>query len=105
MELFETRICTPAAVLFLDCPEEVMQERLLKRAETSGRVDDTIAIIRKRFKTFTETTTPVIEHFRTQDKVIRNDAGKDTDAVYEQIQVMMEEKFGDVLKTSKRGRD
>lgn len=78
-----------------------MQERLLKRAETSSRVDDNIAIIRKRFKTFTETTMPVIDHFRTENNVIRIDTTKDADAVYGEIQVMMEEKFGNILKTSK----
>ena len=78
-----------------------MQERLLKRAETPGRVDDNIAIIRKRLKTFTETTMPVIDHYRTQNKVIRIDVAKDADAVYGEILVMMVEKFGNILKTSK----
>ncbi|KAH7393183.1 hypothetical protein BKA64DRAFT_79305 [Cadophora sp. MPI-SDFR-AT-0126] len=98
VELFESTIGPPAIVLFLDCPEDVMQDRLLKRAEMSRRVDDNIAIIRKRFKTFTQTTMPVIEHFRTQDKVVQMDATKVVDAVYRDIQVMMEEKLGNVLR-------
>ncbi len=36
-------------VLFFDCPEDVMLCRLLKRGETSGRTDDNITSIRKRF--------------------------------------------------------
>lgn len=38
-------------VLFYDCPEETMEERLLERGKTSGRTDDNIESIRKRFKT------------------------------------------------------
>ena len=38
-------------VLFYDCSEELMEERLLERGKTSGRTDDNIESIRKRFKT------------------------------------------------------
>ena len=36
-------------MLFLDCPERVMVERLIKRGETSGRTDDNEESIRKRY--------------------------------------------------------
>ena len=35
-------------VLFFDCPEEVMEQRLLSRGKTSGRADDNIESIKKR---------------------------------------------------------
>jgi UMP-CMP kinase len=38
----------PEFVLFFDCPEEVMERRLLARNE--GRTDDNIETIRKRFR-------------------------------------------------------
>ena len=38
----------PELVLFFDCPEDVMVERLLERGKTSGRSDDNEATIRKR---------------------------------------------------------
>lgn len=38
----------PEFVLFFDCPEAVMEKRLLGRQE--GRTDDNIETIRKRFK-------------------------------------------------------
>ena len=38
----------PDFVLFLDCPEEVMEKRLLGRQE--GRTDDNIDSIKKRFR-------------------------------------------------------
>ena len=42
------------AVLALDCPEEVLISRLLKRGETSGRTDDNVETARKRFHTYNE---------------------------------------------------
>ncbi len=38
----------PQFVLFFDCPEEVMEKRLLGRNQ--GRTDDNIETIRKRFR-------------------------------------------------------
>lgn len=35
-------------VLFLDCDEKVMEERLITRGQTSGRTDDNAETIRKR---------------------------------------------------------
>lgn len=37
--VFEGDISTPHAVLFFDCPEDLMEKRLTKRGETSGRSD------------------------------------------------------------------
>jgi UMP-CMP kinase len=66
---FEEKVCESKFVLFFDCPEEEMLKRLLKRGETSGRVDDNIESIRKRFQTFRETSYPVIEHYKQKGKV------------------------------------
>ena len=43
---FERTVCPSALTLFLNCPEEVMEQRLLKRGETSGRDDDNADSIR-----------------------------------------------------------
>jgi len=58
-------------LLFFDCPEEVMEKRLLKRGETSGRSDDNIESIKKRFRTFVQQTMPVVQYYEKQNKVIR----------------------------------
>lgn len=47
-----------AGVLLYDCPQDVMEERLLDRGKTSGRTDDNVESIRKRFKTFHNETEP-----------------------------------------------
>lgn len=56
-------------MVFLECTEEVMEERLLKRGETSGREDGNSETIKKRFNTYIEKTLPVIEHYGTMNKV------------------------------------
>jgi len=51
--------------------DETMKARLLKRAETSGRVDDNEETIKKRLKTFHDLTQPVIDHYAKQSKVCK----------------------------------
>lgn len=38
--------------LLFECSEKVMEERLINRGKTSGRIDDNPESIKKRFKTF-----------------------------------------------------
>ncbi|RKO90276.1 adenylate kinase-domain-containing protein, partial [Blyttiomyces helicus] len=66
---FEEEVCPSKFVLYFECPEEEMLKRLLKRGETSGRADDNIESIRKRFATFRDTSYPVIEHYEKLGKV------------------------------------
>lgn len=47
-------------ILYFNCSEEVMKQRILKRGETSGRVDDNVDVIVKRFNTYKNETYPVI---------------------------------------------
>lgn len=65
-----TQVCPGSAVLFLTCPEEVLLQRLLERGKTSGRDDDNAESIKKRFRTFIETSMPVVDHYRKEGKVI-----------------------------------
>jgi adenylate kinase family enzyme len=54
------------AVLFLECPEDVLEARLLLRGLSSGRSDDNLESARKRFKTYVETTLPVVKYFEVR---------------------------------------
>jgi UMP-CMP kinase len=72
-------------ILFFDCPEDVMEKRLLKRGETSGRSDDNIASIKKRFKTFQTESMPVIEYYDKQKKVVFVNADRDPKVIFEEI--------------------
>ncbi|CEO94808.1 hypothetical protein PBRA_003621 [Plasmodiophora brassicae] len=72
-------------ILFLDCPESVMESRLLSRGQTSGRTDDNIESIRKRFLTYQEQTKPIIDHFDALGKVRRVIASDPVDKVFQNV--------------------
>jgi len=72
-------------LLFVDCSEETMLERLLERGKTSGRSDDNIESIRKRFVTYEKATKPIIEHFESLGLVRRVDANRSAELVYEDV--------------------
>lgn len=91
---FEDTVCKGRYVLFYDCPEEEMQRRLLERGKTSGRTDDNAESIQKRFKVFVETSMPVVDYFDRQGRVIKIDATKTPEGVYEETRRKLEEKLG-----------
>ncbi|OLL27167.1 Uridylate kinase isoform B [Neolecta irregularis DAH-3] len=70
---FEEDVCGSRFTLLFDCDEATMLSRLLKRGETSGREDDNIESIKKRFRTFVETTMPVVEYMESKGKVLKVD--------------------------------
>jgi len=79
---FEEDVCTSSLVLFYTTDEETMLKRLLKRGETSGRDDDNIESIKKRFVTYRDTTMPVIEHYQKQAKVAEIDSSSTVEEVH-----------------------
>ncbi len=56
------------SVLYFEVADETMVKRLLKRAETSNRVDDNEETIKKRLATFHSVTQPVIDYYHEQGK-------------------------------------
>lgn len=78
----------PQFILFFECPEEVMEKRLLGRNQ--GRVDDNIETIRKRFKVFIESSLPVVSHYEECGKVHKIDATKNPDEVFETIKPLFQ---------------
>ena len=66
-----------------------MSERLINRGKTSGRTDDNAESIKKRFKTFVETSMPVVEYFEKQGKVVKIMAVKSPDEIYKDVQKAM----------------
>lgn len=80
-------------VLFFECPEQEMERRLLKRGETSGRVDDNLTAIRKRFSVFRSTTMPVVEMFRERGQLAIVSCANSTNGVYAETKRVFEELF------------
>ncbi|KAF5357832.1 hypothetical protein D9756_001801 [Leucocoprinus leucothites] len=82
-ELFDDTICLSALTLFYDTTEKVLTDRLLERAKTSGREDDNLDSILKRFRTYKEETMPVIERYQSQNKVVQIDSSGTIEQVYQ----------------------
>lgn len=91
---FEDEVCPCKFTLFFDCPEAVLEKRLLKRGETSGRSDDNIESIKKRFRTFIEASMPVIDMFEQEGKVVKVYSGSGVDEVYREVKDVMNKKLG-----------
>ena len=80
-----SELCKLESVLFIDCQEEELQNRLISRGLTSGRSDDNFASAKKRFQTYRESTLPIIEHYDKQDMVARVRGDQTVENVYEDL--------------------
>ncbi|KAI5969503.1 URA6 [Candida margitis] len=89
---FENTIAKSSLTIFFECPEQVMLQRLLERGKTSGRADDNIESIRKRFKTFIDTSMPVVDYFDKQGKVIKVRCDHPVPVVAKQVLEALKEK-------------
>ncbi|GME68797.1 unnamed protein product [[Candida] boidinii] len=84
-KMFENTVVRSQFTLYFECPEEVMLRRLLERGKTSGRADDNIESIKKRFRTFTETSYPVVEYYEKQGRVCKVQCDQPVDEVYSKV--------------------
>lgn len=58
-------------LIYIECSEKVMEERLIERGKTSGRADDNPETILKRFATFKKETAPIIDKYEKDGIVLR----------------------------------
>ena len=72
-----------AVVLTVDAEELV--QRLMQRAQTDGRADDTEDVIRRRQEIYTEQTEPLIEVYRGRGLLIEVDGMGEVDDVTQRI--------------------
>lgn len=76
-----------------------MQERLLNRGKTSGRSDDNAESIKKRFKTFVETSMPVVDYFAKEGRVVEIKAVRSPEEIYETVKEKLKERGIEPLKS------
>lgn len=98
--IFDDTVCRSRFTLFLQCSEKVMLERLLERGKTSGRTDDNEESIKKRFRTFEETSMPVVDYYRKQDRVVEVDSEQSVETVTEDIRKAITETFNKLGQTA-----
>jgi adenylate kinase len=80
-----------SVVFVLQLPESVAVERLTKRAELEGRVDDTPEAIAKRLELYRTETEPLVEWFRARSNVVAIHAERSVSEVFAEIQEALEQ--------------
>jgi len=78
-------------VFALQLPDEVCIERLMKRAELEGRVDDTPEAIAKRLALYHRETEPLIEWYRIRSNVVTVHADRSVNEVFAEIEEALEQ--------------
>jgi len=72
-------------VILLDIPREESLARLQKRAEIEHRTDDTPEAINERLNIYEKSTTPIIESYRRQGKLLTIDGTPDIQTIFQDI--------------------
>jgi adenylate kinase len=78
-------------VFVLQLPDEVCIERLTKRAQLEGRVDDTPDAIAKRLELYHRETEPLVEWYRIRSNVVMIHADRSVNEVFGEIQQALEQ--------------
>jgi adenylate kinase len=78
-------------VFVLQLPDGVCIERLTKRAQLEGRVDDTPEAIAKRLEIYRRETEPLIEWYRIRSNVVTIHADRSVNEVFAEIQQALEQ--------------
>lgn len=73
------------AVVVLTVDEEELIQRLLQRARTEGRADDTEEVIRRRQEVYAEQTAPLIDVYRGRGILLEVDGLGEIDEVTDRI--------------------
>lgn len=76
-------------VLDFECPEEVLVGRLLERGKSSGRSDDNIETIRKRFQTHVEACKPVLARYKKDGSLHQIEADQDVEVIYREVEKLV----------------
>ena len=77
------------AVISIEAPDEVVIERLLKRAEIEGRSDDNRETIESRLKVYYDQTEPLKQYYRDRGLLKVVDGIGTVDEVFERIRVVL----------------
>ena len=84
MEIFGNNYKLITSII-LDCDEKVLENRLIERAKSSGRIDDNIETIQKRFKTHLEESKPIEKKLKLLGPFIEINGDNSINEVFNQI--------------------
>jgi len=67
--------------VYLQVPHDQLIERMLRRAQSGGRADDTESVMRHRIEEFEKQTTPLLEYYDRREVLLRIDGSRPIDEV------------------------
>jgi adenylate kinase len=67
--------------VYLQVPHDQLIERMLRRARSGGRADDTESVMRHRIEEFEKQTTPLLEYYDRREVLLRIDGSRPIDEV------------------------
>lgn len=83
-------------VLFFECSEETCTQRCLARGSAgSGRTDDNLESLKKRFETHMNQTMPIINHYEKMNLVHRIDAMNSVDEVFNRVKTVIQKSLAE----------
>ena len=85
------------AVLFIDVPDPIIVERLVRRSATEGRADDTPETVASRLRVFREKTEPLAELYREHGLFHRIDGDRPVEAVAADVLSAVNQAAGRIL--------
>lgn len=74
-----------AHCFYFHCNRATLEKRLKERAETSGRQDDSEAMIKVRLDNYEKETRPVVDYFEKSKKIIHINSERKVEMVFNQI--------------------
>jgi adenylate kinase len=76
---------TPDTVIYLEVPRDELVQRILARAKSEGRSDDTAEVIHNRLEVFDDATHPLVDYYRSRGLLHVIDASLSEEEVTAQI--------------------
>lgn len=80
-----------SVVPYIDVPQDVLVDRLVKRAQIEGRADDNEETIRKRMEVYREQTEPLLDYYRAKGLVVKVDGSQSVEQVQQDLVQVIEE--------------
>lgn len=84
-ELLKSHSEEVSVMINLDVDRQELIDRLLKRGETSGRSDDNLETIEKRLSVYESQTTPVIDYYKKEKKLVEIKGIGEVDEIFGKI--------------------
>lgn len=88
-------------LLFLQAPEAVCVERILDRGKSSGRTDDNVESLKKRFQTYVQDTLPIVKYYEKQGLVRTVDSTLSPMMVHQNVMRILNESLSQTTSSCK----